>query len=102
MNETAQIGLDTTIESVIKQTVRQAIDESLPAIINAVEASHLRLAIPKELKSAEAARLLGISKNALNLRVYSGMYYEGKHFKLKNGKIRLWDRDTLLNLRSKE
>lgn len=100
MNTPAQI--DTAITSAIKQSIKQAINESLPAIISAVEASHLRLALPKELKTAEAARLLGISKNALNLRAHSGMYQQGKHFKLTNGKIRLWDRDALLDLRSKE
>lgn len=80
----------------IKQAVREAIAEVLPSIINELEKRELKKTLPKQIKTSQAAKLLGISQNALNQRVFAGVYHENKHFKLVNGKIRLWDRDTLL------
>ena len=45
--------------------------------------------------------MLGITPNALRLRVYKGEYLEGIHFKKISDRIPVWDRDILLRERFK-
>nr|DAD71088.1 MAG TPA: putative excisionase [Podoviridae sp. ctiuS14] len=45
--------------------------------------------------------MLGITPNALRLRVYKREYLEGIHFKRISDRILVWDRDILLRERFK-
>jgi hypothetical protein len=51
---------------------------------------------PRKIRGSEkASDMLGITSSALRMRMASGRYCEGVHYK-KDGKITMWDRDNLL------
>lgn len=70
--------------------------------MNALELRELQRLYPKKIRgNIKTAEMLGITPNALRLRVYKGEYLEGTHFKKISDRILVWDRDILLRERFK-
>ena len=89
-------------EETLLKLFSTAFETNLPKILNALELRELQRLYPKQVKgNAKAAELLGITPNALRLRVHKGNYLEGIHFKKISDRISVWDRDILLRERFK-
>lgn len=70
--------------------------------MDALELRELQRLYPKKIRgNIKTAEMLGITPNALRLRVYKGEYLEGIHFKKISDRILIWDRDILLRERFK-
>lgn len=70
--------------------------------MNALELRELQRLYPKKIRgNLRTAEMLGITPNALRLRVHKGEYLEGIHFKKISDRISVWDRDILLRERFK-
>jgi hypothetical protein len=70
--------------------------------VNALELRELQRLYPKKIRgNLKTAEMLGITPNALRLRVYKREYLEGIHFKRISDRILVWDRDILLRERFK-
>lgn len=82
------------------QDIASYIDKALDKLLIKLEFRELQRLYPKKIKgNIKTAELLGITPNALRLKVFKGKYLEGIHFKKVSDRILVWDRDVLLKER---
>jgi hypothetical protein len=87
-------------ESELLSIFTRALDLSLSKIVDTLELRELQRMYPKKIKgTTQAAELLGITPNALRLRVFKAIYLPNIHYKKISDRILVWDRDALLQER---
>ena len=87
-------------ESELLSIFTRALDLSLSKIVDTLELRELQRMYPKKIKgNTQAAELLGITPNALRLRVFKAIYLPNIHYKKISDRILVWDRDALLQER---
>lgn len=96
----SQIARTNMSESELLSIFTRALDLSLSRIVDTLELRELQRMYPKKIKgNTQAAELLGITPNALRLRVFKAIYLPNIHYKKISDRILVWDRDALLQER---
>lgn len=96
----SQIARTNMSESELLSVFTRALDLSLSKIVDTLELRELQRMYPKKIKgNTQAAELLGITPNALRLRVFKAIYLPNIHYKKISDRILVWDRDALLQER---
>lgn len=96
----SQIARTDMSESELFSIFTKALDLSLSKIVDTLELRELQRMYPKKIKgNTQAAELLGITPNALRLRVFKAIYLPNIHYKKISDRILVWDRDALLQER---
>ena len=96
----SQIARTDMSESELLSIFTRALDLSLSKIVDTLELRELQRMYPKKIKgNTQAAELLGITPNALRLRVFKAIYLPNIHYKKISDRILVWDRDALLQER---
>lgn len=96
----SQIARINMSESELLSIFTRALDLSLSKIVDTLELRELQRMYPKKIKgNTQAAELLGITPNALRLRVFKAIYLPNIHYKKISDRILVWDRDALLQER---
>lgn len=96
----SQIARTNMSESELLSIFTRALDLSLSKIVDTLELRELQRMYPKKIKgNTQAAELLGITPNALRLRVFKAIYLPNIHYKKISDRILVWDRDALLQER---
>lgn len=96
----SQIARTNMSESELLSIFTRALDLSLSKIVDTLELRELQRMYPKKIKgNTQAAELLGITPNALRLRVFKAIYIPNIHYKKISDRILVWDRDALLQER---
>ena len=96
----SQIVRTNMSESELLSIFTRALDLSLSKIVGTLELRELQRMYPKKIKgNTQAAELLGITPNALRLRVFKAIYLPNIHYKKISDRILVWDRDALLQER---
>ena len=96
----SQIARTNMSESELLSIFTRALDLSLSKIVDTLELRELQRMYPKKIKgTTQAAELLGITPNALRLRVFKAIYLPNIHYKKISDRILVWDRDALLQER---
>lgn len=96
----SQIARTNMSESELLSIFTRALDLSLSKIVDTLELRELQRMYPKKIKgNTQAAELLGITPNALRLRVFKANYLPNIHYKKISDRILVWDRDALLQER---
>ena len=96
----SQIARTNMNESELLSIFTRALDLSLSKIVDTLELRELQRMYPRKIKgNTQAAELLGITPNALRLRVFKAIYLPNIHYKKISDRILVWDRDALLQER---